>query len=143
MKKKKCFKCGKTKPLSEFYKHKRMADGHLNKCKACTKKDVKVHRDENIEKIRQYDRDRSRTEKRKRLNAERTKKYRERFPERYKAHNAVNYALRSKKITKPSKCEGCGEKGVHLHAHHTSYEQSHWLDVEWLCTVCHSELHHE
>lgn len=36
---KKCFKCGRELPLDQFYKHKRMSDGHLNKCIDCTKKD--------------------------------------------------------------------------------------------------------
>lgn len=37
---KKCFKCGEVKELDKFYKHKRMKDGHLNKCIECTKKDT-------------------------------------------------------------------------------------------------------
>ena len=44
-----CFKCGRLLPLEAFYSHPQTADGHLNKCKECTKKDVHAKYMENIE----------------------------------------------------------------------------------------------
>ena len=37
-----CFVCETEKAMVDFYKHKAMADGHLNKCKACTKEQSKA-----------------------------------------------------------------------------------------------------
>ena len=66
---KRCFKCLLDKPLSCFYKHPQMGDGHLNKCKECTKGDVKRHRAENLDRVRSYDRDRAKDPLRKKLAA--------------------------------------------------------------------------
>ena len=45
---KKCFKCGLILPISAFYAHPKMLDGHLNKCKTCTRKDVHERYEEKI-----------------------------------------------------------------------------------------------
>ena len=54
-----CFKCGKVKKISEFYKHPEMADGHVNKCKECNKKDVKENYRINIDHYSKYERGRA------------------------------------------------------------------------------------
>lgn len=54
-----CFKCLQLKPLTEFYRHPMMADGHLGKCKDCTKADVRADYRRDPEKHREYERERA------------------------------------------------------------------------------------
>ena len=133
---KKCFKCKAVKPLTEFYRHQYMADGHLNKCKECTKRDVGEHREKNLERIRQYDRDRSKNKDRIQLSAALTKKWRAEDRRRSAAHSAVSRAIRSGALVQEP-CKTCGSaKSV---GHHEDYDKP--LEVIWMCAPCHVRHH--
>lgn len=133
-----CFKCNVQKPLTEFYKHSAMADGHLNKCKSCNKTDSLEHRSANIEKVRQYDRERSKHPHRVELHKEQTKMWRSADKRRSKCHSAVARAIKSGDLSRLP-CERCGE--VKSLAHHEDYDEP--LNVIWLCQPCHKQRHKE
>ncbi|QHJ79198.1 MAG: hypothetical protein [Caudoviricetes sp.] len=148
---KKCFKCGIEKSLTEYYKHKQMLDGHLNKCKECTKSDAHKHREENIDKVRAYDRNRPNKDERakKQIEYQKSEKglsvrlksnrnYRGKFPDRYKARATVGNAIRDGRIFRPDHCEKCNTP-CNPHGHHDDYSKP--LSVRWLCSSCHISFH--
>lgn len=130
-----CFKCGAEKPLTDFYRHKMMGDGRLNKCKECTKQDSRRNRRKKIDHYREYDRKRG-----NRQSCDYVRGYRAKSPAIYRAHSAVSNALRDGKLVRPRECESCGREAG-LHGHHDDYARP--LDVRWLCAACHRQWHHE
>lgn len=135
---KKCFACGLHLPISEFYKHPKMADGRLGKCKVCQRDAVNKNREKNLERFRSYDQERSKLPHRKISNFEISTKWRKADPRRMRCHNAVARALRAGRLHKEP-CERCGE--LKVHAHHDNYDEP--LNIMWLCQPCHKVRHKE
>lgn len=131
---KQCFKCNKTKPLTEFYKHAQMADGHLNKCKDCSKKDVKDRYDALINNPSFVSKERMRGRQKyhrlynnlKKTNPRNNQKWLNKFPEKKKCQSL------SGNLKKPF--DGA-EK------HHWSYNIEHAKDVIWLSKKHHMKAH--
>lgn len=146
---KKCFKCLEIKSISEFYKNKGMSDGHLNKCKTCTKLDVSKNYLKNREYYRSYEKERNQLQYRKeaRTNYQKTpggrercnlakKRYIEKDKVKARAHSMTSNAIRNKKLHKQP-CEICG--AIKAEAHHDDYSKP--LEVRWLCKKHHMEHH--
>ena len=134
-----------------------MKDGHVNKCKECNKNDVALHRIDNIEKIREYDRNRpnqrERAIKHKKRVSSMTSDERKESNRKKNLNFKKNPHLRNQKVVngyldnavrdgrkeKPSICSECFRSDLQIQGHHPSYLRP--LDVVWLCTRCHGLEH--
>ncbi len=145
-----CIRCKKNLVLDLFYKHPRMKDGRLNKCKNCCKQEQNQTRKNRVEYYREFDRKRSgllhrvlarqeyaKTQNGKNAHKRAVEKYKSNNPQKVFANNVVNSAIKEKKII-PMPCVYCGKKA---HAHHEDYSKP--LDVIWLCPAHHKKRHAE
>lgn len=153
---KNCTKCGELKPLEDYYALSGNKDGRFNECKECTKARVRRHRQENLERIQAYDRERGSSEHRK-ANVRRTYRKRVSDPEKRKkeweykkewfnrnslkkaAHTITCNAIRDGRLIRQP-CEWCGTE-KNIHAHHEDYNFP--MAVTWLCRTCHGLRHKE
>jgi hypothetical protein len=60
-------------------------------------------------------------------------------PQARRAREAVNQAIKARKLVRPTQCERCGATNVPIEAHHWDYREM--LDVRWICRACHGILH--
>jgi ribosomal protein S27AE len=145
-----CYDCGQSKPLSEYYRHPQMSDGHLNKCKECQRAATIANRTNRLAYYQEYDRKRgnlphrvvARSAYAEAMPPEQKKSYNLRWvkrnPQKRVAHIIAGNAIRDGRLVKQP-CEMCGE--VDVDAHHDDYSKP--LTVRWFCRACHMNHHKE
>ena len=118
-----CFKCGKELPITEFYKHPQTADGYLNKCKSCTKKDVHENYEKNI------------------VSPDYVEKERERGRDKYKRLYAGVHAPQRHMSNKKTRAKliKLGYDLTGFEVHHWNY--NHSMDVFLLTPRQHKKVH--
>ena len=131
---KQCFKCNKIKPLADFYKHNQMADGHLNKCKDCNKKDVNDNYLNNLNKPGYLESERKRGRK----------KYHRLYKGVYKTKQSIRNKWENKypeKANAHSMSHNIKKEFKDAEKHHWSYNQEHYKDVIQLYKKDHMKAH--
>jgi hypothetical protein len=129
-----CRGCDLPLPIDQFYVHSRMSDGHLNYCKSCVSKRVRMHRLTH-DSVRTSDRQRYRANPERYLAMKRAgARAMARCPEARRAQGAVSTALHAGRLTRPSRCTWCSTEAFTEAAH---FDYSQPLNVVWLCRRCH------
>jgi ribosomal protein S27AE len=130
-----CVRCGRIKPRTEF-----KPDWH-RVCRACYNiqqraeyKQDSAAREEAIRKCKEYDKAHREERKIRQRAYDKT-----RDPLKKRAVRFAQRKIREGKIIRPNTCPRCGSTSRRIEAHHKDYSKP--LEVEFLCSRCHKEMH--
>lgn len=121
---KRCSRCRIVKPAEQFYRSTTRKDGRDHYCSDCRKAHMAAYQA---------------TERGKAIKTRATYASMARHPERVKARQKVNTAIRSGRLAKEP-CEVGYLCNGRIEAHHGDYKSA--LTVRWLCKRHHEQLHH-
>jgi len=138
-----CLLCLKEKSISEFGKNKTKKDGLKIYCKECKNQSTRDYYYKNKDSVSIKNKSYAQTLKGRQVQRNASRKHKANNVEKYKAKDAVNGAIKYKRLVKPSICSICGKDNARIEGHHWSYKRSDWLDVVWCCKQCHCDIHND
>lgn len=168
-KKKRCPRCKRTKPFSNYHRNPARRDGIQVYCKPCMAFHARAYRQRHPERararVREYDRTHQAqraASRRARLSTPyakgRQRKYMHEYylkhkeevlhkqkvhwnadPRKGNARHILHRAVKAGKITRPAFCVRCFKMGP-VQGHH-AWGYGRPLDVIWLCRMCHGREH--
>lgn len=156
---KRCTKCKRELPETDFNKNKREKSGLRAECRECqhieyaryaktpaAKERKVVWANSAFGRLisRKSDRDRNQSENRRDYKREKVAERRKNESTKVKerARNAVNNAIKQGKMVRGTRCEFAytGECAGKIMAHHDDYNKP--LDIRWLCSKHDYDTHH-
>jgi hypothetical protein len=165
---KECTKCHQIKDVAEYHKQKLGKYGVRAVCRECQKQIARDYnqtehaKELNRKALRQryysdkhqayraeYMKSDAYRESQQKFNRSekaraKTKRQRQKYPERTRARDAIQNAIREGRFPKVENfaCVHCGNPAQEFH-HYLGYDESHWFDVCPLCKPCHVlTVHH-
>lgn len=148
----KCSACKQFKPNSEFNKNGYRKNGLASECRPCEHERKLTFRKSERGKLwkklyngSEHGKRLAKEQKRKwyytengRISSQNRRLDPDERPKRRARWKLCN-ALRSGRMEKPTTCSKCGKESSRIHGHHhKGYKPEHWLDVIWLCPMCHT-----
>jgi hypothetical protein len=139
MKTKKCWKCKLEKTVSEFSKNRYKRDGYASQCKPCSS--FYSSKFSKTQKFKINTKRYKQSPKGKKSAAKYMLNLYKRHPEKVRARNSVQYAIRTGKLKHPTEyqCSYCISGAQQYH--HRSYDKKDWLKVTPVCKLCHKSIH--
>jgi hypothetical protein len=131
-----CAACDKMLPVAAFYPDKNTLSGLGSRCAECARKKARERYYREHDKVMAAEALRRKKPEHREKNRVYRKQSDVRHPQRAKARQLLNNAVRDGRIERLP-CHKCGDPKSQ--GHHEDYSKP--LDVEWICAPCHAKEH--
>ena len=138
METKKCSRCGRTLPTTDFNWANKAKGKRQDMCRECFSEYNRKRYASDPERFKRAVSEHKRRDPQAVLRTRLATNARN--PTKQNAHKCVEAALKAGAIENPGVCYGCGctSDEQRIEAHHHDYRRP--LDVVWLCTPCHRRM---